>query len=112
MTNGDQDLIEKALARLGEIDATIAPLESEGARLRSFVNQACVLAGREPMFPDETASSLQAPPPPSPSLIPNRPAGGAHQAPLQVRSDQFYRQPLATAVRNYLEARKAAGTGP
>jgi hypothetical protein len=110
MDDPTQDLIDKAMAKLGEVEANLAPLEAERARLRIFVNQACELVGREPIFPEEdgpaTLQQSSVTPPPEPSQVRHRTRG------VSVRSDQFFGQPLATAVRHYLELRKNSDLGP
>jgi hypothetical protein len=112
MESSSQGVIEKALARIDEIDAQIGPLLAERNRLRVFVNQACEFAGREPMFPDSSGDEASTGKPSNGAKAgvaaqPARPAGQ-----IQIRPDMFFNQPLATAVRLYLEARKELGMGP
>lgn len=109
MTN-DEDIIDKALAKIAEIDQQIGPLEAERSRLRAFVNQACEISGREPVFPDVDASAVIAAIPPVFAPAPGAPS--VRPGSIHIRSDQFFSVPLAGAVRSFLELRKAAGLGP
>jgi hypothetical protein len=81
------------------IKRTIADLQDELAKQESavietkkLINMLCGRAGIAPMYAD---AQLQ-------------PSGVA----LSIRSDQFYGQPLAGAIRTILEMRKSQGRGP
>lgn len=73
-----------------EIVGQIGKLEAEIRDKKSTVNTLCGVAGREAMY------ELDAPE----TAVPSR-----------IRSDQFYGQALATAVRTILEMRKAQNLG-
>ncbi len=80
-----------------EFDAAIARLlenlqseEAKAARTRETINRLCEAKGAPPMFAD---------------------AGGVSATSMAVAPDRFYGVPLATAVREVLQGRKAAGLG-
>ena len=75
---------------IDEIVAEIGKLEADIRDKKKTVNTLCGVAGREPMFTLEVAEST---------------------VPTRIRPDQFYGQPLATAVRAILEMRKAQNLG-
>lgn len=81
---------------------------AERDKLRSFVNQACVLAGREPMFADDepVAAPREFP------LVTVLSKLTAAVGKMPISPDQFYQSTLAGAVRKFLEMRKLAGLGP
>lgn len=75
---------------IDEIVAEIAGMESAIRDKKKTVNTLCGVAGREDMYTlDSPESSL----------------------PTRVRSDQFYGQPLASAVRTILEMRRQQNLG-
>src|SRR5258708_4864464 len=69
--------------------ATIAQLEQQIAQHKTTINGMCVLANRAPMFADVGGTSASAP----------------------LRDDEFYGKPLATAVKDVFDRRKASGNG-
>lgn len=69
----------------------IQALEAEIAKTKDFVNQIRAFEGETPLY-TETVASMNG------SLA-------------SMRSDRFYGQPLATAVRDILEMRKVANLG-
>ena len=73
-----------------EIVGEIGTLEAEIRDKKKTVNTLCGVAGRDPLY------TLDAPE----AAVPNR-----------IRSDQFYGQALATAVRTILEMRKQQNLG-
>jgi hypothetical protein len=84
---------------MSDLDQTIAmfqaklrPHEKEVARIRGAINLVCELHGRPPMYPEDAPES---------DVIG-----------LSIRSDQFYGQPLAAAIRTVLEMRKKLNSGP
>jgi hypothetical protein len=105
-----QSLIDKALERLSEIEAQIAPLAAQIAplaakatELKIFVNQACDLSGREKMFAD-VGSMPGSPSPTLPAALPPT---------MSFAPDGCVGKPLAPAVRLILEGAKAvAKVGP
>lgn len=91
MSDPFQQIIDRALSRLSEIEVQIAPQLAEMREIRTTVNGVCKLAGRDPLFHDAEA-------------IPAPRGGSASRATaLDVRPDQFVGRPLATAVRIVLE---------
>ena len=80
--------IRKTVADLAE---DVRLKESEVSSLKKLINQLCDKAGMDHLYSGAEAESA------SKSSV--------------LRSDQFYGQPLATAVRAILEMRKAAGKG-
>lgn len=109
MSETENDLIEKALSKLSELDAQIDDLQAERAKLRAFVNQICDFAGRAPMFSKDDDRS-NAPPNANTDLLPTNIA--SRRGSLSIKPDEFYKQPLATAARRYLEMRKNVELGP
>jgi hypothetical protein len=75
---------------IDEIVAEIGKLEAEARDKKKTVNTLCGVAGREAMY------VLDAP---------------ETALPTRIRADQFYGQPLATAVRTILEMRKQQNLG-
>jgi hypothetical protein len=67
--------------------------ESAAHGTKVFINQLCVFGQREPMFPDlgDAASTR---------------AGSGR---VTIKRNAYYGKPLASCVRDYLEARKSAG---
>ena len=75
---------------IDEIVADIGKLEAQMREKKTTVNTLCGVAGREPMYQlDEPEQA----------------------APSRIRPDQFYGQPLASAVRTILEMRKQQNLG-
>jgi len=66
--------------------------ESEIARIKRTINDICRMAGDPPRFADS-------------EIDPSSRSGGS------IRSDEYYGQPLATAVRMILERRRASAQG-
>src|SRR4051794_15346435 len=75
---------------IDELVGDIANLEAEISKKKETVNTLCVVDGREPMY------SLDSP---------------SKSIPTRIRSDQFYGQPLASAVRTILEMRRQQNLG-
>lgn len=73
-----------------EIVADIAKLEAEIREKKTTVNTLCTVAKREKMYQLDEQTEV---------------------VPSRIRPDQFYGQPLATAVRTILEMRKAQNLG-
>ncbi len=98
MSDPAQTLIDQAIDQLRSVEAEMAPLQAKAVELRHTVNGICKLTGREPLFPDPDAGL-------------NRAAAAAAKTRPAVAPDRFVGVPLATAVRQVLEMRKAhAGT--
>lgn len=83
MTKTLDQAIEEIVGQIGKLEADIRDK-------KNTVNTLCGVAGRDPMY------TLDAPE----AAVPNR-----------IRSDQFYGQALATAVRTILEMRKQQNLG-
>jgi hypothetical protein len=79
---------DPAINRLVE---DITKAESRIAEQKRMVNRLCELAERPPLYANIDE--------------PNAPQIG------NIRTDRFYGQPLATAIRDYLQMRKASGLG-
>lgn len=77
------------------LETKLREREQSVAELRSMVNFLRKEAGMQPL-PEGTTTD----------------AGGATSAISQIRPDTFYGKKLQTAVREYLEMRKAQGLGP
>lgn len=75
---------------IDELVADIGKLEAEVRDKKKTVNTLCGVAGRDNMFVLDTPEA---------------------SVPTRIRPDQFYGQPLATAVRTILEMRKAQNLG-
>ena len=73
------------------VQEQIAALEVELSEKKRMVNSLCSLIGQQPIYPDASpaASSVRA-----------------------VRPDEYYGQPLSTAMRMVLERRQLANIGP
>lgn len=65
----------------------VAEQEKQLSHTKTLINQLCVEAGEPPIYSDIQRS----------------------EDVRSIRSDQYYGQPLATAVRNFLEARQTIG---
>jgi hypothetical protein len=81
--------IEEAIALL---QRKLKEQEREVSKTKETINRLCEAAGKPAIYADTDVSA------------------GVVMA--VTRADQFYGQPLATAVRQILEMRHAAGTGP
>jgi len=84
-----------------DVDQTIAmfqaklkQIEREAAKVRSAINLTCEIHGRPPLYASEDDGD------------------GGDSIGLSIRSDQFYGQPLAAAIRTVLEMRKKLNSGP
>lgn len=82
------------------IDKTIADLQGQlreaeetVKKIKLTINQLCELSGRSIMYTDAEETTT-------------------HQVQQHITPDMFYGQPLARAMRQILEMRKAAGIGP
>lgn len=84
---------DDVLSVVGKIESQIVGLEEQITHKKRMVNDLLSLAGQQPRYGDVE--------------LEQRHGGG-----ITIRSDQFHGQPLATAVRNYLEVRRAANFGP
>ena len=85
MANPYRPAIETLQADLREQEETVA-------RTKKLINDLCERAGEAPLHPDATLA--------------------ASSGIAAIRADEFYGQPLATAVRRILEIRKTGGFGP
>jgi hypothetical protein len=72
------------------LTAEIAALDAEAKKKKETVNTLCGVIGRAPAYTIEDAATV---------------------IPTQIRSDQFYGQPLAASVRTILEMRRAQNLG-
>lgn len=79
--------IEKTVEHL---QTKIKEIEAEAADKKRMVNDLCRLMGRDPIYEDTSPS-----------------AAGS----IGTRSDEYYGQPLATAIKEVLNKRKRAGLG-
>lgn len=73
-----------------KLSAEIASDEAATRKKKETVNTLCTVIGRPPAYAIEAAAT---------------------SIPTSIRSDQFYGQPLASAVRTILEMRKQRGLG-
>jgi hypothetical protein len=79
-------------AAINKLNDDIAAKEVELRELKRTVNRLCGYAGR----PDQYADADEA---------------TTSRSVASIRPDQFYGQPLASAIREYLEMRRASGLG-
>lgn len=86
VTNANLEATIQSLVQVIEQD------EVQTAENKRTVNRLCAKAGKPPIYPDA-----------------DRAAGGAQLG--GIRPDEYYGQPLASAIRMILEARKASGLG-
>jgi hypothetical protein len=86
---GGTHMSEHVLKTIELFQAEIREAEAQLADKRKLVNQLCPRAGIAPLYPDAEA----------PGIV------------TGIRSDEFYGKPLATAVREVLQKRKAANLG-
>jgi hypothetical protein len=77
-------------ATIQELQGQLRALDDEAAQLKQTINLLCKRTGREPIYGDISK-------------------GGTLS---DIQGDTYYGQPLNSAVRDYLERRKAAGLGP
>ncbi len=75
---------------IDKLSAEIAAEEAATRKKKDTVNTLCTVIGRPPAYAIEEAAAA---------------------TPTNIRSDQFYGQPLASAVRTILEMRKQRGLG-
>lgn len=75
------------------LQADLMELERKANEIKSAINTLCRHAGREELYPNIGEAS-----------------GSASLA--QLRADTFYGKPIGQAAREYLEMRRAAGSGP
>jgi hypothetical protein len=87
----DQIMSEQFVAVIETLQTELQEKEQEAADLKKLINSLCIKAKMPLLYNDV-------------ELQTNRSAG-------KFRSDHFYGQPLASAVREILTARKAAGQG-
>ncbi len=78
---------------IADLEKMVADHEASAIRLKSLVNEFCAKAGLPPRYAPSELQSV---------------AGGV----FSIRDDQFHGRPLATCVREYLEARRRANMGP
>lgn len=83
------DHIDKTIA---ELQLTLARQEQEVIKTKQLINLLCGHAGRQPIYASADLES--------------------DSNTVAIASDEFYGQPLATAMRKILEKRKASGNGP
>jgi len=97
MANDNSDLIRLTLEKLVKLERNVSAT-------KAFVNVLCLEDGKPPMFPDDGGSSS----------VTMGGGGGGGSAPVSVKikSDTFFGKRQQSAVREYLEMRKAAGDGP
>jgi hypothetical protein len=85
------DLMTKTVEQvIADLSVEIAADEAALRKKKETVNTLCTVVGRSPAYALEDAATA---------------------IPTQIRSDQFYGQPLASAVRTILEMRKQRGLG-
>ena len=77
---------------IADLETKLADQLAEVAKTRDTINRVSELAGLPLPYPE--------------AAEPKRPAGGP------IRPDQFYGQPLHTAMRSFLEGRRHPGPGP
>lgn len=87
------DPLQKALARIEEIEVDLGPTLAELRELKAWVNTADKISGREPRFGDLDAAAGAAP---------------SGVATLKWAPGTFYNKPFAGAVKQILLARAAA----
>lgn len=78
---------------LAKFEQELHKHELEVARIKRTINDLCRMAGDQPRFADSEIDPVSG-------------SGGG-----VIRSDDYYGQPLATAVRMILERRRSAGQG-
>jgi hypothetical protein len=93
----DNPLVNTAMER-------IAALSREMNQLKSFVNQADSLSGREPRFREADNTEMSAPVSMTASATP--------RSAKRWQPGAFFGKPFAAAVRQILEARHSAASGP
>lgn len=92
------DLPDYAVRTLADLQAKVAESEAQTNKLKELVNTFCTSYGVVPPYDlAQTASVAQGP---------------KMGAPISFRPDEFYGKPLATCVREILNARKARDLGP
>lgn len=77
---------------IAELESEIREMEDEIIQSKRMVNRLCAKAGRDPAFPPEQLK--------------------AQDATATMRTDLYYLQPLATAMKDVLVRRKASNQGP
>jgi hypothetical protein len=97
-------VIDSLVRRLQEKERLANELRGAATELRETINILCVQAGLPPRFPDGGGAGSEPP-------IEHGTAAPVGQT-AQINSDTFYGKKQATAVRDYLEMRRSAGTGP
>ena len=80
------------------LEKRLVEAERKVNELRSAINVLCEEAGMSPRYPDGGGNGSGG-------------GGGTHTL-SQIKSDTFYGKPQQTAIREYLEMRKAQGMGP
>jgi hypothetical protein len=78
---------------IADLEQMVAEHEASAARVKTIINELCIKSGLPVRY--------------APSELERRSAGA-----FKIRSDQFHGRPLATCVRELLEARRSAGMGP
>lgn len=86
-----QDLVPAIEALKGDVTS----LEAKLASTKAATNRLCELAGMPPVYMDVDASVSE-----------------QRGAQTSIRADQFYGKVMTTAIREYLEMRRAANQGP
>ena len=77
---------------IAELQKKLREQEQEIGKTKDMINRLCEFAGKPRMYADIES--------------------GVSAIPTVIRSDMFYGQPLARAVRQILDMRQAAGSGP
>lgn len=80
-------------ATIADLQVKLREQEQTVSKTKSLINQLAEMAGMEPLYATPELSTSSA-------------------VMLSIRADQFYGQPLATAVREVLVLRKARNQGP
>ncbi len=87
-------MAEELAPAIAALERLLAASEKKSVSLRAAINTLCEEAGQPPRYPDAAAS------------------GDATAGFSQIQSDTFYGKRQSTAIRVYLEMRKAQGQGP
>lgn len=88
--------LEPAIAAL---ERRLQDTERKANALRDAINTLCEEAGIPPRYPDGGGGGRQ-------------PNGSSGRPLTQIKSDTFFGQKQTTAIRSYLEMRRAQGLGP
>lgn len=80
-------------ATIADLQIKLREQEDQAVRTKTLINQLAEMAGMPPIYSVDDLTAKR-------------------DVSLSIRSDQFYGQPLATAVREVLEMRKGRNQGP